>query len=125
MDFNSIIVDAVDQNIRVTVITETPEAFAERVKDGHLVKYAKNIQKKLHFPHNMELTHGGDLKTSVLFKNPLTLKGVLSVASAISDLSEVVVDSVMAAPRMTVAIDYINSLNDADDDTEAEKPEEE
>lgn len=125
MDFNSIIVDAVDQNIRVTVITEAPEAFAERVKDGHLVKYAKNIQKKLHLPHNMELTHGGDLKTSVLLKNPLTLKGVLSVASAISDLSEVVVDSVMAAPRMTAAINYINSLNDADDDTEAEKPEEE
>lgn len=110
MDFNSIIVDAVDQNIRVTVITEAPEAFAGRVKDGHLVKYAKNIQKKLHLPHNMELTHGGDLKTSVLFKTPLTLKGVCSVASAISDMSEITVDAVMAAPRLKVAIDFINSL---------------
>lgn len=110
MDFNSIIVDAVDQNIRVTVITEAPEAFAGRVKEGHLVKYAKNIQKKLHLPHNMELTHGGDLKTSVLLKNPLTLKGVCCIASAISDMSEVIVDSVMAAPRLKTAIDFINGV---------------
>ena len=37
-DLNSIIIDTVDQNIRVTVITEAPEAFADRVKNGHLVK---------------------------------------------------------------------------------------
>ena len=87
MDLNSIIIDTVDQNIRVTVITEAPEAFADRVKNGHLVKYAKNIQKKLHLPHNMELTHGGDLKTSVLFSKPLTFGNLASVTAAISDMA--------------------------------------
>ena len=110
MDWNSVTIDAVDQNIRVTVITEAPKAFADRVKEGHLVKYAKNIHKKLHLPHNMELTHDGDLKVSVLFEKPLSLGGVVSVISAISDMANVVVDSVMAAPRMTAAIGYINSL---------------
>lgn len=121
---NSVFIDAVDQNVRVTVVVETPEAFAERVKDGHLVKYAKNIQKKLHRPHNIELTHDGDLKVSVLFKNPLTLGGIVSVSAAISDLANVVVDSVMAAPRFNAAIKFVNSVNDTDDDTEAEKTEE-
>lgn len=110
MNWNSVTIDAVDQNIRVTVITEAPKAFADRVKDGHLVKYAKNIQKKLHLHHNIELTHDGDLKVSVLFERPLSLGGVVSAVSAISDMANVVVDSVMAAPRMTAAIGYINSL---------------
>lgn len=110
MNWNSVTIDAVDQNIRVTVITEAPKAFADRVKEGHLVKYAKNIQKKLHLPHNIELTHDGDLKVSVLFKKPLSLGGVVSAISAISDMANVVVDSVMAAPRFNAAISYINSL---------------
>lgn len=110
MDLNSIIIDTVDQNIRVTVITEAPEAFADRVKNGHLVKYAKNIQKKLHLPHNMELTHGGDLKTSVLFSKPLTFGNLASVTAAISDMAAVTVDAVMAAPRLKAAIDFINGV---------------
>lgn len=118
---NSVTIDTVDQNIRVTVITEAPKAFADRVKDGHLVKYAKNIQKKLHHPHNIELTHDGDLKVSVLFKHPLSIGGIASAAMAISDMSETVVDSVMTAPRFNAAISYINSLNDTDDDTEQKK----
>lgn len=119
MDWNSVTIDAVDQNIRVTVVTEAPEAFADRVKDGHLVKYAKNIQKKLHLHHNIELTHDGDLKVSVLFEKPLSIGGVVSVTAAISDMSNVVVDSVMAAPRMAAAISYINSL----EPKELQKPE--
>lgn len=119
MDFNSVTIDAVDQNIRVTVITEAPEAFADRVKEGHLVKYAKNIQKKLHLPHNIELTHDGDLKVSVLFEKPLSIGGVVSAISAISDMANVVVDSVMAAPRFNAAISYINSL----EPKELQKPE--
>lgn len=119
MDFNSVTIDAVDQNIRVTVVAEAPEVFADRVKNGHLVKYAKNIQKKLHLPHNIELTHDGNLKVSVLFEKPLSLGGVVSVTAAISDLANVVVDSVMAAPRMTAAIGYINSL----EPKELQKPE--
>ena len=122
---NSVIVDAVNQNIRVAVITEAPEAFADRVNNGHLVKYAKNIQKKLQCPHNIELTHKGDLKISVVFKRPLNLNYIASVASAISEIANVVIDSVMAAPRMNTAISYINSANDPDDDTEAENSEEE
>lgn len=126
MDFNSIIIDTVDQNIRVTVITEAPEAFAGRVKDGHLVKYAKNIQKKLHLPHNMELTHGGDLKTSVLFSKPLTFSNLASVTAAISDMSEVTVDAVMAAPRLKTAIDFINGIEpkELEKDPKPEKSEE-
>ena len=122
---NSVIVDAVDQNIRITAVVEAPDAFAERVKDGHLVKYAKNIQKKLHYGHNIELTHDGDLKVSVVFNYPLSLGGIVSAAAAISDVANVVVDSVMAAPRFNAAIEFINSLNDTDDDTEAEHSEEE
>ena len=122
---NSVIVDAVNQNIRVAVITEAPEAFADRVNNGHLVKYAKNIQKKLQCPHDIELTHEGDLKISVVFKRPLNLNYIASVASAISEIANVVIDSVMAAPRMNTAISYINSANDPDDDTEAENSEEE
>lgn len=110
MDWNSVTIDVVDQNIRVTVVTEAPEAFAGRVKEGHLVKYAKNIQKKLHLPHNIELTHDGDLKVSVLFERPLILGGFVSAISAISDMANAVVDSVMAAPRFNAAIGYINSL---------------
>lgn len=110
MNWNSVTIDAVDQNIRITVVTEAPEAFAGRVKEGHLVKYAKNIQKKLHLPHNIELTHDGDLKVSVLFKKPLSLGGFVSAINAISDMANVVVDSVMAAPRFNAAISYINSL---------------
>lgn len=125
MDCKPVIVDAVDQNVRITAIVEAPDAFAKRVKDGHLVKYAKNIQKKLHYPHNIELTHDGDLKLSVIFKQHLSVEGVVAAATAISDMANVVVDSVMAAPRFNAAIGFINSLNDADDDTEAEKTEEE
>ena len=123
MNWNSVTIDAVDQNIRVTVITEAPEAFADRVKNGHLVKYAKNIQKKLYLHHNIELTHDGDLKVSVLFEKPFTIGGLVSVATAISDMANVVIDSVMAAPRFNAAIGYINSLNNTDDDTESEKTE--
>ena len=119
MDWNSVTIDAVDQNIRVTVITEAPKAFADRVKDGHLVKYAKKIQKKLHLPHNIELTHDGDLKVSILFKKPLSIGGIVSVVSAISDMANVVIDSVMAAPRFNAAIDYINSM----EPKKLEKPE--
>lgn len=122
---NSVIIDAVDQNVRVTVVVETPDTFVERIRDGHLVKYAKNIQKKLHRPHNIELTHAGKLKVSVLFKNSLTIGGIVSATAAISDLANVVVDSVMAAPRFNAAIEFINSLAETDDDTEAEKTEEE
>ena len=125
MDCKSVIIDAVNQEIRVTVITEAPEAFAGRVKDGHLVKYVKNIQKKLHLPYNIELTHDGDLKVSVFFKKPLSLGEIVSVTAAISDMADVVVDSVMAAPRFNGAIEFMNSLNYVKDDTEAEKPEEE
>lgn len=125
MDCKPVIVDAVDQKLRITVVTEAPENFAERVKGGHLVKYAKNIQKKLHCTHNIELTKDGDLKVSVLFKQPLPIRGIISAAHAISVMSDVVIDSVMAAPRFNAAIGFINSLNDADDDTEAEKTEEE
>lgn len=125
MSAKSVIIDAVDQNIRVTVAVETPNAFAERVKDGHLVKYAKNIQKKLRCPHNIELTPDGGLKVSVIFKQPLSLGGLIHVTHAITDVAETVVDSVMAAPRFNAAIDFINIFNTVDDDTEAEKPEEE
>jgi hypothetical protein len=107
---NSVIIDAVNQEIRVTVVTEAPEAFVDRVKEGHLVKYAKNIHKKLHLPHNIELTHDGDLKVSVYFKKPLSIGGIVSITAAISDMANVVIDSVMAAPRFNAAIGYINSL---------------
>lgn len=119
-----VIIDAVDKNIRVTVVVETPEAFAKRVKDGHMVKYAKIIEKKLHRPHNYEFTDDGNLKFSVLFENPLTIGGVVAVTTAISQLADIVVDSVMAAPRLNGAISFINSSSETDDDTKAENWEE-
>lgn len=107
---NSVIIDAVNQEIRVTVVTEAPKTFVDRVKEGHLVKYAKNIHKKLHLPHNIEVTHDGDLKVSVYFKKPLSIGGIVSITATISDMANVVIDSVMAAPRFNAAIGYINSL---------------
>jgi hypothetical protein len=107
---NSVIIDAVNQEVRVTVVTEAPEAFVNRVKEGHLVKYAKNIHKKLHLPHNIEVTHDGDLKVSVYFKKPLSIGGIVSVTAAISDMANVVIDSVMAAPRFNAAINYLNGI---------------
>lgn len=125
MDCKPVIVDAVDQKLRITVVTEAPENFAERVKGGHLVKYAKNIQKKLHCTHDIELTKCGDLKVSVLFEQPLPIRGIISAGHAISCMSDAVIDSVTAAPRFNAAIGFINSLNDANDDKEPEKPEKE